>query len=307
MRALLVVNPVATTTSERTRDVLEHALSADADVEVVHTDHRGHAFELGRRADVEGFDLLIALGGDGTVNEAVNGMLERGPRRDGPALAVIPGGSTNVFARTVGMARHPVEATGQLLDALRSGRRRSIGLGTADGRWFTFAAGLGLDAEVVHAVEDRRRAGADLTAALFVRSALRQFLTRTDRDRPALTVEVPGEPPTEGVFLAIVQNTAPWTYLGGLPVNACPDASFDTGLDLLALKRLGVTATVRHVRQILQPGARPRGRDVQAGHDLAELRIWADRPVPLQLDGEPVGERVSVTFQSRPHALSVFV
>ena len=159
MRALLVVNPKATTTTARSRDVLLHALSADLDLEVVETTHRGHAIEVGRRAAKEGHDLLIALGGDGTVNEAVNGLLENGPSPDGPALAVVPGGSTNVFARALGMPNDPVEATGQLLDALREGRRRRIGLATADGRWFTFCAGIGLDAEVVGDVERRRARG----------------------------------------------------------------------------------------------------------------------------------------------------
>jgi diacylglycerol kinase family enzyme len=109
------------------------------------------------------------------------------------------------------------------------------------------------------------------------------------------------------VFLVIVQNASPWTYLGGLPVNPCPEASFDTGLDFVALRRLGTVSTLRHVRQILQPGSRPRGRDVATGHDLAELTVWADRPVALQLDGEPLGERMSVHLRAHPEALSVVV
>ena len=120
---------------------------------MVETTDRGHAIELGRQAAEEQVDLLITLGGDGTVNEAVNGMLENGPGPGRPALAVVPGGSTNVFARALGLPNDPVEATGQILDALRENRRRAIGLGTADDRWFTFCAGLGLDAEVVAAVE----------------------------------------------------------------------------------------------------------------------------------------------------------
>lgn len=307
MRALLIVNLNATTTSDRTRDVLVHALSADLDLDVVHTDHRGHALELGRRAAADKVDLVIAFGGDGTVNEAVNGLLEQGPAPDGPALAVIPGGSTNVFARTVGIVEDPVEATGQVLDALREGRGRSVGLGTANGRWFTFTAGLGLDAEVVHEVETHRDGGGRLTPPVFVRSAVRRFYRETDRDEPLLTVEVPGADPVTGVFLVIVQNTAPWTYLGNLAVNPCPEASFDTGLDYLALRRLGTFSTLRHVRQILQPGSRPRGRDVATGHDLAELTVWADRPVAFQLDGEPLGERMSVHLRAHPDALRVLV
>jgi diacylglycerol kinase family enzyme len=307
MRALLVVNPKATTTTARTRDVLVHALSADLDVEVVQTTHRGHAIAVGRRAAKEGHDLLIALGGDGTVNECVNGLLENGPSPAGPALAVVPGGSTNVFARALGMPDDPVEATGLVLDALREGRRRAVGLSTADGRWFTFCAGVGLDAEVVGEVERRRERGRRASAALYLGAALGKFYRETERDQPGLTLGLPGEDPIHGVFLVIVQNTAPWTYLGTLPIHACPEASFDTGLDLFALLRLRTLSTARHVRQLLQPGLRPHGRDVVARHDLAELRVWANRPTAVQLDGEPIGERVSIHFVSHPRALSVVI
>jgi diacylglycerol kinase family enzyme len=307
VRGLLVVNPKATTTTARMQDVLVHALRADLDLEVVQTTHRGHATEVGRRAAKEGVDLLIALGGDGTVNEAVNGLLEDGPAPEGPALAVVPGGSTNVFARALGLPADPVEATGQLLDALREGRRRRIGLATADGRWFTFCAGLGLDAEVVDAVERRRERGRRASGALFVRSALAQFYRETEREEPPLTLEIPGEDPIPGLFLLIVQNTAPWTFLGNLPVHPCPDASFDTGIDLLGLTRLRTLSTLRHVRQLVQPGVRPRGRDVVARHDLDECTVVASRLTALQLDGEAVGDRQRVHLQAHPEALTVVV
>ncbi len=307
MRGLLVVNPKATTTTERGRDVLVHALRADLDIEVVSTTHRGHATEVGRRAAKEGVDLLIALGGDGTVNEAVNGLLEDGPNPDGPALAVVPGGSTNVFARALGLPADPIEATGQILDALREGRRRRVGLATADGRWFTFCAGMGLDAEVVDLVERRRERGRRPSGPLFVRSALNQFYRETEREHGGLTLEIPGEEPVEGIFVAIVQNTAPWTYLGNMPVHPCPDASFDTGIDVLGLTRLRTLSTLRHVRQLVQPGSRPRGRDVVLRHDLPALTLWATRPTALQLDGEAVGDRVSVHIRSHPQALEVVV
>src|SRR5947199_1705649 len=158
MRALLVVNPKATATSARVRDVLGRALGSDLKVDLAETERRGHAIELGARASAEGYDLVVALGGDGTVNEIVNGILrgdERpGPRTDQPALAVVPGGSTNVFSRAMGIPRDPVEATGSLLDALREDRSRWIGLGRAgspgiEERLFTFTACIGLDGSAV--------------------------------------------------------------------------------------------------------------------------------------------------------------
>ena len=161
--------------------------------------------------------------------------------------------------------------------------------------------------EVVAEVEDRRAGGRQLSGGLFVRSAVRLFYRGTDRERPTLTVEIPGEDPVPGAYLAIVQNTSPWTYLGGLPVKPCPEADFDTGLDLMALRRMGTMSTLRHVRQILQPGAHPRGKDLTARHDLAEFTIWSDVPCPFQIDGESLEDRMSVRFRAFPEALSVLV
>src|SRR5262245_27652816 len=132
MRAILVVNPKATTTTERGRDVLVHALRSEVELTVEYTNHRGHAAEIGRRAVAEGYDVLMTLGGDGTVNEAVNGLLVDGPDPQVPALAVVPGGSTNVFARELGLPRDWSECVGVILDALQAKRTRTIGLGRAD-------------------------------------------------------------------------------------------------------------------------------------------------------------------------------
>jgi diacylglycerol kinase family enzyme len=160
---MLVVNPKATATTERQRDVLTRALGSDLKLDVIQTTHRGHAIELGRQAVSDGVDLVVILGGDGTINEIINGLLGSGPWQgsnpDTPALAVVPGGSTNVFSRSLGVARDPVVATSELLEALRAGRSRRIGLGRVDDRWFTFTAGLGIDADAVRRVEIARTKG----------------------------------------------------------------------------------------------------------------------------------------------------
>src|SRR4051794_33001759 len=222
MRALLVVNPKATATTARARDVLARALGSDLKVDVVETHRRGHAIELGAQAADEGLDLVVVLGGDGTVNEVVNGLLrpldhtadDAQTRASLPALAVVPGGSTNVFSRALDIPRDPVEATGYFLDALREGRSRSIGLGRADQRWFTFTAGIGLDADAVRMVERARAKGRAAAPSRYARAALRQFFRGTDRRHPALTLEIPGHEPVTGLYLCIVGNTAPWTYFG---------------------------------------------------------------------------------------------
>ena len=306
MRALLVVNPKATATTPGVRDVLAHALASETKLDVVQTEARGHATSLARSAAVEGLDVVVALGGDGTVNEVVNGLLADGPVAGLPALAVVPGGNANVFARALGLPGTAVEATGQLLEALRHDRRRSVGLGLADDRWFTFCAGLGLDAEVVRRVEHKRADGRRATPGLFVRQGVQHFFLGAQRREPAMTVQV-GDDEPQRIGLALVCNTTPWTYLGPRPVRPCPRASFETGLDLFALRRLGTVSTLRHLRQILAARPRPKGRDVLQLHDEPGFVLRADRPLAFQVDGDDLGDRTSVTFRAVPGALEVVV
>ena len=313
MRALLVVNPKATATSARVRDVLARALGSDLKVDLVETQRRGHAIALGARATEEGYDLVVALGGDGTVNEIVNGILNGntspGPRTEQPALAVVPGGSTNVFSRALGVPRDPVEATGSLLDALREDRSRWIGLGRASSpgaqaRWFTFTAGIGLDADAVRTVERARAKGKPPTPSRYTRATLSRFLFGTDRRHAALTLERPGEEPITGLFLGIVGNTTPWTYFRGHPVTLTTTATFDTGLDLVVMSKLGIVRTLWAASGMLT-GQGVRGGTRLALHDLREFRLVADRPMPFEVDGDYLGEREEVQFLSVPSAIRV--
>lgn len=306
-----MVNPAATTTSARTREVLASALEAELKLEVAHTQYRGHATELAAEARNDGLDLVVVLGGDGTVNEVVNGLLSDGPHPDVPALAAVPGGGTNVFHRALGLPRDPVEATGAVLDALRENRRRSIGLGTAGGRYFTFNAGMGWDAEVVARVDRRRRSRGTTRHTRpgdYVRAAFEQFFLHTDRRHPALSLETPAGS-VSGLHLAIVANTEPWTYLGDRPLRTSPQASFETGLDLYALTRLRTVGTLAEVRRLLTGSATPERRGprtlVHREHDLSRLTLRSSRPVAAQVDGEALGELSTLEFRSVPNALNV--
>ena len=307
VRALLIVNPHATTTTKVRRDVIVHALASELDLEVVQTRYRGHASSVAAAAARDGYGLVLTLGGDGTVNEAVNGLLEAHPPPGAPLLAALPGGNANVFARALGLPADPVDATGQILASLLAGRSRTIGLGLADGRYFCFNAGLGLDAEVVRVVEGLRARGQTLSAALYVWTAARQFLSVTNRREPALTLERDGTPAMDALFLGIVSNTSPWTYLGQRPVNASPKAGFDTGLDLFALRRLSTLGTLNALRQMLGRDGGPAGRYVVNLHDQPALTFRASRPVAFQVDGEYMGEREHVILRSIPNALRVLV
>jgi diacylglycerol kinase family enzyme len=322
VRALLVVNPKATATTVRGRDVLARALGSDLKLDVAETGYRGHAIGLAAEARRDGLDAVVALGGDGTVNEVVNGLLLDGPGDDVPALAAVPGGSVNVFTRALGLSRDPIEATSEILDAIRSGRRRRIGLGRADDRWFTFCAGLGLDAEVVREVEAARRAGRKSTPALYIGTAIDHFFTGTDRRHPTLTLHRDGDTGGTGdgdagdtgsgdvdvdhLFLAIVSNASPWTYAGNRPVHANPGASFDGGLGLLAQRRLGTLATLRTVTQMLRKAPETiRGRGALSLPDLDTFQLSASRPVALQVDGDYLGEVERVRFTAVRNALDV--
>jgi diacylglycerol kinase family enzyme len=313
MRALLVVNPQATSTTAAGRDVLAHALASELKLDVLQTRYRGHAAEATSASVRAGIELVIAHGGDGTVNEVVNGMLEATtpcPGSDSPAarplLAVVPGGSANVFARALGLPTDPLEATSVVLHGLAERRVRTVGLGRADDRWFTFNAGLGWDAEVVASVERARARGYEASPTRYARTALHQYLAQ--RLRPTeLTVELPGEQPISGVRLALVCNTDPWTYLGSRPVRTNPGRNLTDDLALFGLRSLELTTVLRVIREILRRHGDPGGSKVLRRDKLPLIRVSSPVPVALQVDGDYLGERSEVEFVAVPSALRVVV
>ena len=306
VRVLVISNPRATATTARQRDVLVHALGADAKLEVEETANRGHAAALACRAMRDGVDVVVALGGDGTVNEVVNGLLTDGVHPDVPRLGIVPGGSTNVVARALGLPNDPVEATSVLIDAMSADRCRHIGLGQADDRWFVFAAGLGYDAAVVAAVEAHRRRGRTSTHALYVRTAVRTYFEQ-DRRRPAITLEFPDGSVVSGIYLALVTNCDPWTFLGERPVSPTPRASFDTGLDVYTRTRMGATGIVLSAARMIAAPNRGKRFGSRMEHDLTEFTLRAERPLPFQVDGDALEERQHVRFRGTSRALEVYV
>lgn len=312
MRAVLIVNPNATSTTPAGRDLLAHALESRVTLTVVHTDHRGHAIEIARQATRDGVDVLIVHAGDGTVNEVVNGVLgDCGTVLDAgvaPAIAVVPGGSANVFARTLGISPDPIEATNQLVDLLsgyRMGRRwRRIGLMDCGERWGVFTAGLGVDGAVVAAVEAQRAKGRKVTAARYIRVAVREMLA-SSRKEPSLTLHLPGIEPIGGVHFAFVSNSSPWTYANTRPVWTNPDTSFETGLGVLATTSMNVWANLRLVRQMLSANPRITGKHLIRNDDVSAVTVTSDTPIACQIDGDYAGLREKMTFTAVPEALSV--
>ncbi|SNR31755.1 Diacylglycerol kinase family enzyme [Haloechinothrix alba] len=310
MRALLIVNPRATSTTPGVRDVISHALASRLTLTVAETSHRGHAAELAATAHQAGTDLVIAHGGDGTVNEIVNGMLGGEGRytrdtdpRSAPMIAVVPGGSANVFARSLGLPPDPLETTHLLLEAIAAESTRRIGLGSANGRLFTFSAGLGWDADVVAGV-DRRR-GKQASPSLYTRVAARCYF-RPPQGRPPLTVSIAGEDETT-VRTVFVSNTDPWSYLGSRPIRLNPDCSFDTGLGVFGLRSLALPRVLGHLRRALSRKGVRRGRGLVQHANVEKLSVHADDPVNFQVDGDYVGMESTVEFASAPQALTVLV
>jgi diacylglycerol kinase family enzyme len=304
VRALVVVNPRATAMSPRERDVLAHALAGETDLEVVETENRGHAAALACRAMRSRTDVVVALGGDGTVNEVINGLLTDGLHPDVPALGVVPAGSTNVFVRALGLPNDPIEATGALLEGLRTRTSRTVSLGRADERYFCFAAGLGFDAAVVHGVERHRRKGRRSTHVLYARVGVREFL-RTDRRHPALHVELPDGTRLDDVHFTIVTNSDPWTFVGNRPLHPTPETTFENGLGLYGRRRMGVAGMLWSMARLSGEHPRVGRRGAYVRHDLEGLTVLADEPVPFQVDGEGLGTRAKVSFRSVPGAIRV--
>ena len=310
-KALLIVNPSASGVTARNRVVIQNALGAAFDLSVAETNRRGHATRLAQGAPAAGLDLVIGLGGDGTVNEIANG-LARGP----VAMGVLPGGSTNVFARTLGMTNEPVEAVEQLIATIQgSGPRaaqagdpiRRIGLGNVNGRFFCFHVGMGFDAAVVGQVERHGSLKRWLGHPLFIYAALATWARHYDRRSPAFSVTLPDGRMMDGLF-AVAMNTDPYTYLGPRPLSLVPTAGLSDPLALVNLRTLGLLDTFRAVGAAARgTGRLGRLRHVDVVEKLHTFVVTGHRPFPWQVDGDHLGDTERLEFRYEPDVLSLVV
>ncbi len=300
MLVALVVNPLATGFSARKRDQVAAILSARHKLDLVATSQPGEATGLTRRAVADGAELVAVMGGDGTVNEVVNGL-------DGPdvPIALLAGGKTNVLARAMGMPHDPVRSGALVVELLDSGAQRRISLGRADGRRFTFSAGLGLDGAIVREVERRRRARQLYGDHAWVAAGLRTLFVAYDRATPHLSVHFLDGRPGVGGFFALVGNGDPYTYLGPRPFRPTPQATFEGGLDLLVGQTMATAPLLRAVAGMLSSRPRSGYPELPVHHDETRFRLQADVPLAFQLDGEYLGDRTSVLVESLPGVLTV--
>lgn len=297
MRALLLFNPNATSTDEAVRDVIASALSSELDLEVHPTKQRGHATHITAGAVHDGIDVVFALGGDGTANEVIQAVAGSDVR-----LGVLPGGSTNVLVRTLGLPNEPVAATSVMLRKLRNGETRTVSLGVANGRYFATSAGFGFDAAVVRLVERRYRLKRAVRQLSFVWCALQEFFLGYDRTELPVRADVAGS--THGPYgMVIVGNTTPFTYLGNRALNVTPDASFDRRLDLVGFRTMRTAPMLRIVGQVFTTAGHVRSDTTDYLRDLDSVTLRSDVTLPLQVDGDYAGEHREVTLTSVPDAL----
>ncbi len=302
-RMLVIVNPYATTVSDRLKNLVVYALQGRYEVEAIDTQAKAHATELCREAAAERYDVVVAFGGDGTVNEAANGLAGT----DTP-LTALPGGSTNVFCRTLGIPNDVVDATEHLLGMADRFEPSRVDLGTAGERHFTFAAGVGLDASVVERVDRHPRLKARASEWYFTGTALTTFARRYLVRPPRVRVEAEGRT-IDGVTV-IVQNSEPYTFFSSHPIRVCVGADNRNGRLAAAVLR---RATPFEVPTILArvfaggPDSVSRHSQVEPLRGLRELQIASadGRPFPMQLDGDHVGEFMEMDFAVRPLALAV--
>lgn len=309
MRGLAVVNPRASSydrgTAQRTLRTLEGAV----DLDVVETTRPGDAMEI-VAARTDALEVVVVIGGDGTVNEALGGLVA--PVREAPpVLAALPFGCVNVFSRHLGLPAKPEQAAVQLVERLATRQARPIGIGhvvaTLDGapagdRWFCLSIGIGFDADTVAAVEHRRAGGRHPASTLmYARCAVGEFFRGGTRPRMRLSVQ-----PGEDAEVVIVGNHSPWTYAGNRPIWATPCADWSRGLDVMTLDRLSLVPTLRQLARMV--GRRPEPKNcggVRHHHDLARLEITASAPARWQVDGDALPAATGWTITSHPQAVSV--
>jgi diacylglycerol kinase family enzyme len=302
-RMMIIVNPYATTVSVRLKNLVVYALQGRYEVTAVETKARNHATELCREARAEGYDVVVAFGGDGTVNEAANGLAGG----DVP-LTCLPGGATNVYCKMLGIPGEIVDATEHLLRMADDWRPRRTDLARVNGRHFVFSSGIGLDASVVERVDRHPYRKAKFGAAYFTWAAITTFMARYVTSPPRLRVELPDGRSLDGVT-AIVQNGDPFTYFRNRPIHLADGGRLDDGLlSGLVLRRSTPTVMPTIIWRAFSKKARmTRHRAVDGFDGIEELtvRTTDGRPIPLQVDGDHIGDVTEASYGIAANALPV--
>jgi diacylglycerol kinase family enzyme len=302
-RMLMVINPYATTVSDRLRTLVVSALRGRYDVDAIDTEGPNHATALTREAAAEGYDVVVAFGGDGTVNEAANGLVG-----STTPLTCLPGGSANVYCRMLGIPNDIVDATEHLLRLADDWQPRSVDLPSVNGRRFLFSSGLGLDASVVRRVDANPRLKARLGAYYFAYAAFSDFFRHYIVRPPRAEVEVDGRALSSGVTV-LVQNGDPYTYFRRVPIRVADAAALDDGkLAGVVLRTSRPTVMPTVVWRLFSASARMaahRQVDGFSGAAQVAVRSTDGRGLPLHVDGDYIGEALEAVYTVEPAALRV--
>jgi len=287
MKLMLLINPSASSVDWKSRMAANSALVGEHDLTTVETTRRDDATDLARQAAADGFDAVVVLGGDGTLNEAANGLAGTST-----ALAALPGGSTNVFARTIGMAPKATRAAPQLQAALqRADFMRTFDLGTVNGRHFLFHLGIGYDAAVVAQVERRSSLKRKIGQAIFVYSSFSTYFKHYDHRRPSFAIDFPDGTSVEDGFFTICLNTDPYTYLGRRPLSVTPDTGSGRGLVTVTTRKLKVRTLLTLFGSAMGQGEMlRRSKDIDYHTDLSSITVRGHKPFPHQVDGDYLGD-----------------
>jgi diacylglycerol kinase family enzyme len=296
LRILLVVNSFASSVTARNTVVVQRRLGRSNEVETVETNRRGHATRFAHDAARRGIDVVVAFGGDGTLNEVATGIAGTAT-----ALGVLPGGSTNVFARTLGMPNDPALAVHHLAAGMEAGTIRPIGLGRVNGRYFCFHTGIGYDAAVVEAVERRASLKRWLGHPLFISAAVTTWIGY-DKRTPHFRVVTPQRCIDDG-FFTIVLNTNPYTYLGNRPLDLSPAATLDRGLVAITFRTMRLAPILRSVAGALRGGGIRSSDRIVELVELDALTVEGERPFPYQVDGDHLGDTMRLDFRHEPDAV----
>jgi len=303
VRIVLLVNSTASKVTARDCDEVSRILGVEHAVDIRQTKGRMHATTLAREAADAGADVVAVLAGDGTLNEAADGLVHTDT-----ALAPLPAGSTNVYARTLGVGKTPRDAASHLLASLRRRSFRRIGLGVANGRRFLFHAGIGFDAAVIERVESRRPLKRYFAHPLYVAAAFDTWFRRYDRSRQRFDITLPNGETIADAGLAIISKTSPYTYLGSRGITIAPEAGLDTPLSLTAFQAIDAVTLVGGAISAMMSGRFLAQRDgVVHRADLKGLEVTAARPFPWQVDGDYVGVTNRLEFSYEPDVLDLVV
>ncbi len=301
MRVLLVVNSAASSVTARRQVLVKKIFAADHDLEVAETSRRGHATNLALDAARSGCDVVVVLGGDGTLNEVANGLVGTDC-----AIAALPGGSTNVFARAIGLPDEPTDAALAVSDALSRGWIRRMGVGSVNGRAFLFHVGVGWDAALVEEVERHSDLKRYAGHALFVYAGVRTFFGTYDRSRPHFRVVHADGTVVDDAYFSVCLNLNPYTFVGNRPFNLSTEATLDRGLANVALRSMRTLPFLGLIGSALGSGERLRtARSVDYRADVSAIRFEAFENVPYQVDGDHIGDIDVLDITHRPDALSL--